>query len=147
MEQLAELITLQLENGGRARLTVTGSSMLPMLRSRRDSVELVPPSSLQEKGDIILYRRKNGQYVLHRIIALADQGYICCGDNQASRELVEKTQLIAAVDGFVRNEKNCSLHAPGYRFYCWLWVNLFFLRPGYIWLRRRLGKLLKRLRK
>ena len=41
MEQLAQLITLQLESGGRANLTVTGSSMLPMLRNGVDAVELI----------------------------------------------------------------------------------------------------------
>ena len=147
MEQLAELIALQLENGGRAPLTVTGSSMMPMLYGRRDTVELIPPAHRQKKGDIILYRRKNGQYVLHRIIALKADGYICCGDNQASKEPVCHGQLMAVVNGFVRKGKAFSMDAPGYRFYCWLWVNLFFLRPGYIWLRRRLGRLRKQLRK
>ena len=147
MEQLAELITLQLDNGGRASLTITGYSMMPLLRQRRDAVELILPSDRQKKGDIILYRRENGQYVLHRIIALTEGGYICCGDNQASREPVAHSQLIGVVDGYVRKGKKRTLKGVGYRLYRWIWVNLFFLRPGYIWLRRHTGKVLKRLRK
>ena len=147
MEQLAELITLQLEKGGRAPLTVTGSSMMPMLYGRRDTVELIPAAYRQKKGDIILYRRKSGRYVLHRIIGLTADGYICCGDNQATKEFVCHEQLIAVVNGFVRKEKTYAMNTPGYRLYRWLWVNLFFLRPGYIWLRRRLGRLRKQLRK
>ncbi len=147
MEQLVQLIALQLEKGGRSPLTVTGSSMMPMLYGRRDMVELIPPAHRQKKGDIILYRRKNSQYVLHRIIGLTADGYICCGDNQVSKEPVSQEQLIAVVNGFVRKGRTYSIDGLGYRFYRWLWVNLFFLRPGYIWLRRRLGRLRKQLRK
>lgn len=141
MESLAELIALQLEHGGKASLTVTGCSMMPMLYHRRDCVTLIPAAPRQKKGDIILYRRKNGSYVLHRIIALSPGGYICCGDNQAEREPVNQEQLIAVVDGFTRKGKAYSLNAFWYRLYKTAWVNLFFLRRYYIALRRRLGRL------
>ena len=74
MKDLAELITLQLEKGGRAKLTVTGFSMRPMLHERRDSVVLIPVRQRQSAGDVILYLRENGQYVLHRIIAQSAVG-------------------------------------------------------------------------
>ena len=54
MKELAEVIKLQLDNGGKATLTVTGNSMLPMLVSRRDSVVLVLPGN-QKKGDVVLF--------------------------------------------------------------------------------------------
>lgn len=141
MEQLAQIIDLQLQNGGRATLTVTGSSMMPMLYHGRDSVVLVPVPARCAPGDIALYRRENGKYVLHRIIALEADGYICCGDNQAERERVEHTQLLAVVEGFVRKGKQYTLTHPGWRLYTWAQVRLFFLRRYYIALRRRLGRL------
>jgi len=141
MEELSELVLLQLEKGGRANLTVTGCSMQPMLQHRKDTVELIPVSGKQGPGDIILYRRDNGQYVLHRIIALSSEGYVCCGDNQAMRETVRKDQLLAVVDGFTRKGKRYMLDAPGYQVYTWVWVKLFFLRGGYIAVRRFLGQL------
>lgn len=147
MEALAELLSLQLRNGGRARLTVTGSSMLPMLRHRRDEVELIPVAGRQKEGDIILYRRENGQYILHRIIAVDEEGYICSGDNQAMREPVKPGQLLAAVSGFVRGGKQYTLNHPLYRLYTAVWVGLFPLRRYYIAIRRRLGRLYRRLRK
>ena len=64
MEQLGPLLKEQLSHGF-ARLPVTGSSMLPMLRQGRDIVRLIPSEYLPENGAIILYCRKNGQYVLH----------------------------------------------------------------------------------
>lgn len=147
MEELSELVMLQLEKGGRARLTVTGWSMMPLLYHRRDAVELIPVSGQQKAGDIILYRRENGQYVLHRIIALTEDGYICCGDNQAMRETVFHTQLLAVVDGFTRKGKRYTLHAPGYRLYTAVWVKLFPIRKYYISLRRYLGGIRRRLKK
>lgn len=139
MEELSELVMLQLEKGGRAHLTVTGWSMMPLLYHRRDAVELIPVSGQQKAGDIIFYRRENGQYVLHRIIALTEDDYICCGDNQAERETVFHTQLLAVVDGFTRKGKRYTLRAPGYRLYTAVWVKLFPLRKFYIALRRHLG--------
>lgn len=138
MEALAEVVKLQLNNGGKATLTVTGSSMLPMLVSRRDSVVLIPPGE-EKKGDVVLFQRTNGKYVLHRIIEVTENGYICCGDNQASKEPVEKEQVVAVMDGFTRKGKYHDRNAAGYRLYQTIWVELFFLRRYYIWIRRRLG--------
>ena len=145
MEVLSELIVEQLQQGGRAKLNVTGISMMPMLYNRRDAVLLIPVSHRQKRGDVILYRRENGRYVLHRIIAVTSNGYICSGDNQAMREPVAHQQLIAVVDGFIRNGKNYTLDHPGYRFYQAVWVGLFPLRPAYIALRRWLGKIRRRI--
>ena len=82
MESLAQLIRLQLEKGGRSSLLVTGISMYPILRHRRDTVELVKPERLR-RGDLVLYQRDSGQYILHRIITRPKDGaFICSGDNQ-----------------------------------------------------------------
>ena len=144
MEELVQLIGMQLSKGGRATLTVTGCSMLPMLRSYRDTVELIPVTQRRKKGDIVLYRRENGCYVLHRIVALDGESYICCGDNQAAKERVDHNQLIAVVDAFVKNGKKYTLDMPGYRAYVRVWVGLFPLRPYYIAIRRRIGRLRRR---
>ena len=147
MESIAELIRLQLANGQRANLVVTGSSMLPMLHHRRDSVLLAPVEAKMKKGEIILYRRENGKYILHRIIALTESGYICSGDNQADREPVTQEQIIAVVVGFTRKGKVRQTDAPFYRLYTALWVGLFPLRRYYLVVRRRLGQLRNRLKK
>lgn len=145
MEDLVQLLLLQMENGGKAKLTVTGYSMMPMLRNRTDTVELKINEGRQKKGDIILYRRENGSYVLHRIIGLWDSGYICSGDNQAVREPVSEQQVIAVVDGFWRNGNRYSLDHAGYRLYTAICVGLFPLRGVYIAIRRPLGKLFRKI--
>ncbi|MBR2309101.1 MAG: S24/S26 family peptidase [Oscillospiraceae bacterium] len=147
MEELFKAIRIQLENGGRARLTVTGRSMLPLLRAYRDAVELIPVSGPQKKGTIILYRRESGQFVLHRIIELTENGYICCGDNEAIREPVSQEQLLAVTDKLIRRGKRVALNNLSYRVYTALWVGLFPLRGIYIKIRRWCGRNYRKLRR
>ena len=145
MESLIELILLQLEKGGQANLTVTGNSMHPMLRAKKDSVTLVPANGNHKKGDVLLYRRENGQYVLHRVIGITEAGYICSGDNQVMREPVTQVQVLAKVSGFSRKGKYYCIEHAGYRIYTLLCVRLFFLRKPYLFIRRCAGRLCRRL--
>ncbi len=146
METLADVIALQLQNGGRANLTVTGNSMLPLLRHRRDCVTLIPPGK-EIAGDILLYRRENGQYILHRFLAVRAEQYICCGDNQYQEETINREQVLAVVDGFTRKGKTYTLQHPIYRLYCFVWVKLFTLRPLYIFMRRLAGRIYRKIRR
>lgn len=141
MEELAKILELQLENGGRASLVVTGNSMYPMLAHRRDSVTLVPVTAPLRRGDLILYRRENGQYILHRIITKPKEGsFLCSGDNQWVREPVTQGQVMALVEGFVRKGRACTGEELFYRLYVAVWVAMFSVRRPLIRLRRRLGK-------
>lgn len=144
MEELSELLLLQMQNGGRAKLTVTGYSMMPMLHNGRDAVELILPDGLCKKGDVILYRREDGRYILHRIISAKGETYICCGDNQAEKEMVSHSQVLARMDGFFRKGKHYALTCGNYCFYKTLWVGGFPLRRFYISIRRRLGRMRRR---
>lgn len=145
MESLVEVILLQLQTGENANLTVTGCSMMPMLRQYRDTVQLKPIDGMLRPGDIALYRRDNGRYILHRAIRLTAEGYLFCGDNQAELEPVRQDQLIALVSGYTKNGKKHNLDAMPYRLYRFVLVKLFGLRKYYIWLRRRAGRLRNRL--
>lgn len=147
MEELVKIIRLQLETAGRANLTVTGCSMLPMLRQYRDSVTLAPISDQLKPGDIALFQREDGRYVLHRVISLTPEGYRFCGDNQATPETVTQQQLVARVVRYHKKGKERTLNGLGYRLYRWSRVRLFFMRKYYIALRRKLGCLRRRLMK
>lgn len=143
-DSLMELVCLQLKQGGRANLMVTGSSMLPWLREERDTVLLSPINGDLLPGDVALYRRDNGRYLLHRVISLTPEGYLFCGDNQAYLEPVRQDQLLALMIGYTRKGKVYDLNAVGYRLYSWIWLRLFCLRKSYIRMRRRLGRMRRR---
>ena len=66
-----------LEKEGRLVYRIKGVSMLPMLRQNSDIVVIARPQGRLKKYDVALYRR-GPSYVLHRVIGLADDGYVIC---------------------------------------------------------------------
>lgn len=144
MKDLAELLQLQMDSGGRAQLVVTGNSMYPTLRNRRDAVYLVSVQRPLRRGDVILYRRRGGQYVLHRIVTKPKEGqFFCCGDNQWKKEAVDSTQVLALTDGFLRNGKIYTDHTWSYRTWVSFWIALMPVRRPLLRLRRCLGRMCK----
>lgn len=139
MEELMPILQLQMETAGSAQLTVTGWSMLPMLHNRKDQVTIVPATGEEKRGDLILYRRENGRYVLHRILRKTRDGFVCCGDNQWLTERISSQQVLALVSGFTRNGKNYHTGHKGYRTYVFWWVALHPVRWAYLGPRRVLG--------
>ena len=63
MGQLGPLIEETLLRGDRVQLTVSGSSMYPLLHSRRDTVTLSPAGKIK-KYDITFHKRQDGRYIL-----------------------------------------------------------------------------------
>lgn len=141
MEELVPMLQLQMEGAGSAWLRVTGGSMMPMLYGLRDSVCLQPVGKPLQKGDVILYRRDNGAYVLHRILKVRGESLTLCGDNQCRTEAVRQTQVLAVVTAFTRKGKQWTVQQKAYRRYVAFWVAMHPLRWLYIGPRRLLGKL------
>ena len=137
MEELYRLLEVQLERGS-AQLPVTGSSMSPTLRGGRDLVRLEKSCSFH-RGDVILYRRESGQYVLHRIIGEEKETLICCGDRQTEKETVLPGQVLAVVTAFCRKGVWRKTDAPLYRLYVQLWM-IMPLRRAVLFLRDMLRR-------
>lgn len=140
MEAMVPLMAETLARGGSARFSPRGVSMMPMLRQGVDSVVLSPAPERLRKYDIPLYRRDNGRYVLHRIIATGDT-YTCMGDNQFRPEYgIRGDQIIGIVTAFYRGERRIPVTACGYWIYCRLWHHTRslrrFFRRAIGWLRR-----------
>ena len=96
----------------------SGPSMQPLLRMHRDAAVLVAPVFPLRKYDVILYRRKNGQYVLHRIIAVKEDGYVLCGDAQWRKEYpVTDDMVIGVMQGYFKDETYHACTSFGYRAY------------------------------
>ena len=67
LAELYPLIAEVIENGGEFRLYPRGTSMEPMLHAGDDSIMLGKAEAI-DNGDILFYRRKNGDFVVHRLI-------------------------------------------------------------------------------
>lgn len=108
----------QLKAGKMVRFGPKGTSMLPLIRQNRDTVMLKQAPEKLKKYDIPLYMRKDGQFVLHRIVAVKKDGYVMCGDNQWKREYGIKSDAILAVaDGIWRENKYLSVNSLSYKIY------------------------------
>ena len=130
MVSLSPLIEEILQGGGTVELTVTGNSMWPMLCHGVSRVRLAPIHTLK-KGDLPLYRRQNGAYVLHRILAIRSGGsYTCCGDHQWQlEEGLERAQMLAVVTDFCRKgDQWVSVKDRKYRLYTRVWMAVRPLR-------------------
>ncbi|MDY3854306.1 MAG: S24/S26 family peptidase [Butyribacter sp.] len=85
-----------LKEGRSVKLMVAGNSMAPFLAHGRDEVMLSPVEGELKKGDIVLYQRDNGEYILHRIRKIKDRKYEIIGDGQRRGEcFVRRDQIIA----------------------------------------------------
>ena len=94
---LLPTINEKLQNGETFSFMPNGISMLPTIVGGRDPVTIKKPDGRLKKYDIILYRRKSGQFVLHRIIGDDGENYILCGDNEARRNTVSRTKPLSAL--------------------------------------------------
>lgn len=100
-----------LSTDGILTYTNTGVSMMPLLRQGRDImiIENVQDGRPLAKLDSVLFRRTNGQYVLHRIMCLPkdptakDPVYIICGDNTIQMEPVRRSMIIGRLIEVERN--------------------------------------------
>ena len=144
MDELMPLLNERIAAGQVVKFSPKGISMLPMLRSGRDTVTLSSISRKIKKYDIVLYRRDDGKYVLHRIISLGDT-YTLIGDNQFQKEYgIRHGQIIALVVAFTRDERVISTESFLYRFYCVFWNYTRFPRRVFRAIKWRLKKLFNR---
>ena len=110
---------------------VTGNSMCPFLHPG-DIVYLNRFAALK-KGDIVLFTRPDGSFVLHRIYQIKKDGtYLILGDNQLLPEPVPAERIHAIVTSARIKEKVVTPKSLRWQCYAKLWS-----RP----VRRIIGKL------
>ena len=82
-----------------------GTSMLPMLKSGRDTIVVKPKQGKLKPFDVALYKR-NDKYVLHRVLKETDTGYIIRGDNCYVNEVIPEKDVIGVLTEFFRKDKH-----------------------------------------
>ena len=137
MDQLLGL----LEDTESVPLVISGSSMTPFLVHGRDTVYLSKVAHPLKKGDMILYRRDNGAYILHRICRVDGETYTLIGDAQTQLEPgVRQDQVLAVVNAVCR--KGRILHCGNFwwDFFAQIWIRMISLRPAAMAVYSRLMK-------
>lgn len=117
LSELWPVIEEVILSGGEFHFTPYGTSMLPLIRPGQDSVVFVLPDELK-KTDIVLYKRRDGSFILHRIMLIQKDNYIMCGDNQNYLERdIKREQILALVKDIYRDGKKVNTETDEYRKY------------------------------
>ena len=146
IDEMIPLILEQIDRGGRVNFTPAGNSMSPMLRDKSDTVVMTKPTFPLKKYDLVLYVRENGNYVLHRVVDITDDGYVLRGDNQVQNEYgIKEDNILAIVEEFVRKGKRHSVKSIKYRCYCICRVNTVKIRRMAKGLRRICGRIKRKM--
>lgn len=84
--------------------TTEGDSMAPMLKTG-DKIVVRKPTFPLKKYDIPVYRR-DGHYIMHRIVKVTKSGYVICGDNRThlERDITDK-DIVGVFAGMYRDGK------------------------------------------
>jgi hypothetical protein len=138
-EVLMEQLPALLEEAPAVPLVITGSSMVPFLVHGRDTVYLSKITAPLKRGDMILYRRSNGMYVLHRILRVEAESYTLLGDAQTDPEPGIRTQqILARVSAVRRKGKLLQNGSFWWEFFAKFWLRAVSLRPALLGLYSRL---------
>lgn len=118
---------------------VAGTSMCPFLHPG-DTVYLSAPEKEPEAGDILLFRRPTGAYILHRVIGRTPEGRLwLLGDSQLVKESVSPDWVRGIVVQARRKGQIITPEDRTWQFYRRTWVRLVPVRKPII----SLHKLLK----
>ncbi len=138
----------EIQRTGRLVYTNVGDSMMPLIRQHKDLMIIESPKGRCRKYDVPLYKRDNGQYVLHRILKVRKEDYVICGDHRWQREYgITDRHIIGVLSAVVRDGKTIAVTDWRYRLYTHLWCDLFAVRASILYLkslpwriRRKLGR-------
>ena len=133
-----------LARDGRLVYKTRGVSMEPMLRQNRDLVVIRVPGSRLKKYDVALYKRGK-DYVLHRVIGVAEDHYLIRGDNTYAVETVPFGAVIGVLTAFSRKGKSCRVEDRSYRLYVRFWWAVYPLRRLLLPVRPVLGRAARKL--
>ncbi len=132
-------IAEELKNGRTVTYFTLGVSMRPLLRERQTHVMMAPLVQVSE-GDILLYIRRGGAYVLHRCIRQEEEYLYMRGDNTYGLEQIRKEQAIGVVTHIYRNGRTFSVENKWYQWYVRFWNISYPLRELLWKVRRNIGK-------
>lgn len=143
LESMFPVMEEQLRAGGSFCFGPKGVSMLPLIHQGIDTVVISPISGKLKKYDIPLYRRENGQFVLHRVVAVKKDGYVMCGDNQYVREHgIRDEQLIGVLTEIRTPDKTIRVTDSDYKKYCRNRVRRQYIRGKLSALKRKIKNFL-----
>ncbi len=144
-EELMGPLLRLLDETAAVPLVISGGSMVPFMIPKRDSVYLSKVDRKLKRGDMVLYQRDNGHYVLHRIFHVENGLYTMVGDAQTELEPgIRPDQIRAVVTAVRRKEKLLRKNSFWWFFFEKIWIRIVPLRPVIMKTYRLIKRLLLR---
>jgi SOS-response transcriptional repressor LexA len=104
---------------------VAGGSMTPFLING-DTVYLDLPGTPVKRGDIVLYTREGGRYILHRVYKVNPDGsFLMVGDAQMELEYLSNTDCVRAcvTSAAHKGKRNCPGQLRWWAYsHLWRWL-------------------------
>lgn len=145
-DEFCATVRQMLEEGKDVDFTVTGNSMWPLLKSRRDRVVLTlcKPQDIR-KGDVVLFEALPSKFLLHRVTKFKENAFETTGDFNTFRDGVfPKDCVIGKAVRIIRKGKCYGVNSFLMRFYSALWRSLYFARKPLVklllWVSRQKSK-------
>ncbi len=114
---IATSIATLLNQGEAVGVATRGKSMLPLLREGKSEVLLEPVDRELAVGDMPVYIREDGAYILHRVVGIDESNYYIRGDNCVNLERVPKGDVLGVVVEMHRNGRTLRTTDWRYRLY------------------------------
>ena len=122
----ASITVALIAEGHTVRLTPQGTSMLPLLNGKTDSVVVGPLQGAPKAGDLVFYRDANGTLVVHRVLQTNEAAGTCdiMGDGNLSVERgIPLTDVYGRADRICRNGREFSARNIFYLVYVLIWTH------------------------
>lgn len=117
-----------LEKDGVLVYTNVGTSMMPLLRQRKDIIEIRCKNGRSRKYDVVFYKRE-GKYILHRVLKVFPDGYLIAGDHCTFVERdVTDDMILGIMTKVVRDGKVITPDDFLYKAYVHLWCDIYPVR-------------------
>lgn len=94
----------ELETYGQCFIQTLGISMEPIIHNRSTTVVLKKLEGPPKLNDVVLFRRSNGEQVLHRVVKVREHDYLCLGDNLIYKESVRPEMILGVMKGYFDGE-------------------------------------------
>ena len=111
-----------LKSGMEVTFITNGNSMKPLLRSK-DSVTIKRADTYKKK-DVVLFRRLDGSFVLHRIINIKGDTVFTEGDSLCGKdEPINKEQILGKAIAFIKDSKTLKESDIKYKLYKFFYMS------------------------
>ena len=149
IEPSVQFVTFEemLEKDGYLVYTNVGYSMLPLLRQRRDIIEIRKKGPERcKKYEAVLYK-VHDKYILHRILKVRPNDYVIAGDHNTFKEYgITDDMILGGMTRVIRDGKSIYPTDWRYKLYYHLWVDFYPIRVLILKLKAKARGVARRLR-